>query len=36
MIRTLIIDAVISAAVAFIIRKAFEILEEDMAEMRED
>ncbi len=36
MIKRLIIDAVVSAAVAFIVRKVFEMIEEDMAEMRED
>jgi hypothetical protein len=35
-IKRLIIDAIVSAAVAFVIRKAFEILEADMKELRED
>lgn len=35
-IKRLIIDAVVSAAISFIIRKAFEILEADMKELRED
>jgi hypothetical protein len=35
-LKSLIVNAVISAAVGFIIRKALEILEKDMAELRED
>jgi hypothetical protein len=35
-LKRLIVDAVVSAAVGFVIRKAFEILEKDMAELSRD
>jgi hypothetical protein len=35
-LRKLIVDAVVSAAINFIIRKAFEILESDMKALSEE